>query len=74
MRTTTSQDRVATPNRRSEGGPDHEPIIAVSPALGPIPAIAFTTGSLPAADLRHAIARALMSLRAALSHAHRPAH
>lgn len=68
MRTTIHLSPAATPANRTNTHPDHKPIIAISPGLGPIPPIPVAATTFPTVNLRRTAALFLAATRAALAH------
>ena len=68
MRTTTHLSRAATPTHGTNTHPDNEPIIAISPGLGPIPPVPVTATTFPTVNLLRTAASLLAATRAALAH------
>lgn len=71
MTRTTGTSRRATPHRGADSDPEHEPAIAIVPALGPIPPIALIAGTIPTSHLHHATSNLLSGTRVRRARAHR---
>jgi hypothetical protein len=70
MRTTGGNKSMATLAPKRVTRPDDELVLALIPALGPIPPIAVTAEATPAVDLRHTLTTLLGRARKPLTPTH----
>jgi hypothetical protein len=70
MRTTLENDSMTAMIRKRATYPDGDPVIALSPALGPIPPIALASGATPEVGLPRAVTALVASARRALTRPH----